>query len=75
MMLAVVHFPQTSHLQQGTSVDPSIVRNLALLYLPTVVLLYLVSAVWLTGYRITRETHEANLRSLADRKSEDASTP
>jgi Na+/melibiose symporter-like transporter len=75
VMLAVVHFPQTGHLQQGASVDPMTVRNLALLYLPTVVLLYLVSAVWLTGYRITRETHEANLRSLADRKAQDASTP
>lgn len=68
MMLAVVHFPQTGRLHQGASVDPVIVRNLALLYLPTVVLLYLISAVWLTGYRITRETHEENLRSLADGK-------
>ncbi len=69
MMLAVVHFPQTGQLHQGASVDPVIVRNLALLYLPTVVLLYLISAVWLTGYRITRETHEENLRSLTDRKA------
>ncbi len=66
VMLALVHFPQTSQLPKGVSIDPLIVRNLALLYLPTVVILYLVSSAWLLGYRITRETHEANLQSLAE---------
>jgi Na+/melibiose symporter-like transporter len=65
LILALVHFPQTGALRAGASVDPAIVRNLALLYLPAVVVLYLISAAFLTRYRITREMHEANLRSLA----------
>ena len=67
VILSLAHFPQTGALQAGTPVDAEIVRNLALLYLPIVVGLYLISMVLLRGYRINRETHEANLRALAER--------
>ncbi len=66
VLLAVVHFPQATAMQPGASVDPAIVRNLALLYLPTVLVLYLLAAACLAGYRITREKHEENLRTLAN---------
>ena len=44
---------------------PSAVVNLALMYLPTIIGLYGVAALILFGYRITRERHEENLRTLA----------
>jgi len=72
VLLAIVHFPQTAHLRPGAGVDPTIVRNLALLYLPTVVALYLIAMAFLTGYRITRETHEANLQKLATPQKQSA---
>jgi GPH family glycoside/pentoside/hexuronide:cation symporter len=64
MILTLVHFPAKA--SAGGPVDPVIIRNLALVYLPTLVFLFLISIAWLAGYRITRETHEANLKQLAE---------
>jgi hypothetical protein len=46
------------------------VRNLVLIYLPTDVVLFLICLAWLAGYRITRETHDASLRLLAEQATE-----
>ena len=62
-ILALVRFP--AHAKAG-AVDPVIVRNLALVYLPLVFGLYVIAAGCLLGYRITRATHERNLKDLAD---------
>ena len=64
IILAVVHFPQTTATRAGAHIDPDIVRNLALVYLPTIFVLYVIAALCLNGYRITREKHEENLRTL-----------
>ena len=63
-ILSFVHFPANAG--RGGTVDPAIIRHLALVYLPTVVLGYLIAGAWLLGYRITRESHEANLLLLAE---------
>jgi GPH family glycoside/pentoside/hexuronide:cation symporter len=63
LILAVAHFPAKAN---PGSVDPHIVRNLALVYLPSIVLLYAISIVIVGFYRITRENHEENLRHLAE---------
>ena len=39
---------------------------LGLVYTPVIVGLYLVAIGFLATYRISRETHEANLRRLAE---------
>jgi Na+/melibiose symporter-like transporter len=64
VILAVVHFPQGASAQPASRIDPEIVRNLALVYLPVILILYVIAALCLTGYRITREKHEENLRTL-----------
>ena len=63
-ILSFVHFPANAG--RGGTVDPAIIRHLALVYLPTVVAGYLISGLWLLGYRITRKSHEANLQQLAE---------
>ena len=64
-LLTLAHFP--AHAGGGAGVvPPEAVRHLAMLYLPTTVGLYLIAMLWLSGYRITRESHEANLKTLAE---------
>ena len=62
MLLAAIHFPQ--HARPG-EVDPTIVRHLGLVYAPVTVGLYGLALLCLTGYRITRRSHEDSLRKLA----------
>jgi len=62
LLLALVRFP--AHAQPG-HIDMEIVRHLALVYLPALILLYGVAMVFLGFYRITRESHEENLKRLA----------
>lgn len=62
LLLWLVHFP--SHAIPGHT-DMEIVRHLALVYLPVLILLYGVAMIFLGYYRITRENHEENLRRLA----------
>jgi glycoside/pentoside/hexuronide:cation symporter, GPH family len=63
IVLAVAHFPAKAN---PGNIDPHIVRNLALVYLPSIVLLYVISILIVGFYRITRENHEENLRRLAE---------
>lgn len=62
VVLAAIGFPRDA---KPGEVDPAIVRNLGLVYVPLLVGCFAVSIAFLTGYRIRRDTHEENLRRLA----------
>ncbi len=62
-LLALVHFPQDATPQ---TLDPRVTHDLVLVYLPTIIVLFSLSILCLTFYRIRREDHEANLRQLDD---------
>jgi Na+/melibiose symporter-like transporter len=61
VLLQIVHFPV--HAARGT-VDPQIMRQLVMIFLPGTVLLNLLSISALGLYRIDRRTHERNLATL-----------
>ncbi|QUD90063.1 MFS transporter [Phenylobacterium montanum] len=63
MMVTAVHFP--AHAAQGT-VPESLMRHLALLYLPAHAILTAASIAVLVFYRIDRATHEHNLSQLRE---------
>ena len=63
ILLAVVGFPIGA---KPGRVDPSVLRNLALIYLPAVTALYLCSTSAIMLYRISRERHADNLQHIAD---------
>jgi len=63
MILAAIEFPSGA---APGEVEPGVVRNLALVYIPTLGIVYLIALGFLTGYRISRESHAANLERLAD---------
>jgi GPH family glycoside/pentoside/hexuronide:cation symporter len=71
LVIAAAHFPTNA---DPATLDPHIVRNLALVYLPSIVVLYAISIVIVGFYRITRENHEENLRRLAEELSLSSST-
>lgn len=62
-LITFVGFP--THAVPGT-VDPAIVRHLAMLYLPCIVIFNGGSVVVLLFYRLDRTTHEHNLERLAE---------
>lgn len=62
VLLSVIGFPQGA---KPGEVDPVIVRNLGLVYIPVLILLYVGTLGFLSAYRISRATHEANLERLA----------
>jgi Na+/melibiose symporter-like transporter len=63
LLLAAVHFPL--HARPG-HVEPTVLRNLILAYLPTYTAITLCSTSALMFYRINRGQHEDNLRKLSD---------
>lgn len=63
VLLAYVAFPQGAKPGQ---VDPEMLRNLALIYLPTIGAFYAVAITCLFLYRIDQTTHEENLRKLQE---------
>jgi GPH family glycoside/pentoside/hexuronide:cation symporter len=66
ILLAVVHFPATAH---PAKVDPTIVRNLALLYLVLAVCFSLASMLTWFFFRIDRGAHARNLAAIAARRA------
>jgi GPH family glycoside/pentoside/hexuronide:cation symporter len=62
-LISLVHFPVKA--QPGT-VDPDIVRQLALYYIPCVILLNGGSVLALSFYKIDRVTHERNVERLRE---------
>ncbi len=73
-LLALVGFPQQA---DPATIDPAIVRNLALAYMPTVAALYGIAIAFILSYRITREAHAENLARLRARNAmvEEATGP
>ena len=56
------------HLRPGTDpshVPPGVMNHFALIYAPTLVCLYGLAIVLLSGYRITRASHQETLQQLA----------
>jgi glycoside/pentoside/hexuronide:cation symporter, GPH family len=64
LMLEFVHFPAGASQGAVDVVDPTIMRNLALVSIPAGVVLNLIAVGVLMFYRIDRRTHEANLEAL-----------
>ena len=62
VLLSVIGFPADA---QPGQVDPAVLRNLVLVYAPTVTVLFLVAMVFVSRYRIDLKTHEANLARIA----------
>ncbi|HLK26356.1 MAG TPA: MFS transporter [Caulobacteraceae bacterium] len=63
VVLTIVHFP--SHVRPG-HVDPAILHNLVVLYLPTYTVLTLCSTSMLFLYRINRGQHLRTLETLGE---------
>lgn len=63
MILTAIEFPKDA---RPGDVAPGVVRDLGLVYVPTLMVLYIFALLFLTGYRISRETHSDNLRRLAE---------
>jgi Na+/melibiose symporter-like transporter len=61
-LIGFIHF--STHAVPG-HVDPSVIRNMGLVYLPSVVVLYVVGIVIIWFFPIDRSQHEENLRRLA----------
>jgi len=70
VILSAVGFPQDA---QPGSVDPEIMTNLAVVFVPVLTSLYLISAFLVTAFRISKATHEENLRRLAGSRAGDIS--
>jgi Na+/melibiose symporter-like transporter len=62
MLLAVIGFPQGA---KPGEVDVGVVWNLGLIYAPVLFVFYALATAVIAAYRISRESHEANLRKLA----------
>jgi Na+/melibiose symporter-like transporter len=62
MLIAAIHFPAGA--RPGT-IPADIVRNLGLVFVPALAILYGLAVLLLFGYRISRESHAEALRQLA----------
>jgi glycoside/pentoside/hexuronide:cation symporter, GPH family len=62
LIIGYIHFPKFA--QPGT-VNPEILRHLAIIYLPTITFLYLCSTSCILFYKIDRKRHEENLDRIA----------
>ncbi len=72
VILSVIGFPQDA---QPGAVDPQIMRNLAILFVPVLSSLYLISAVLVSAFRISKASHEEHLQKLAGDSARVASGP
>jgi Na+/melibiose symporter-like transporter len=66
MMIDLVHFPKQATPATIEVVAPHAIRNLVLIYMPTQITLYIIAILLIGRYQISRETHESNLRRLAE---------
>jgi Na+/melibiose symporter-like transporter len=62
LLLGLIGFPRGA---KPGEVDPEVVRMLGLVYTPVIVVLYLIGLAFLSTYRISRASHEENLRRIA----------
>jgi Na+/melibiose symporter-like transporter len=65
VILELVHFPLGAQTTALDHVDPAIMRNLVLLWLPTTLGLNILAVSLLLFYRLDRSSHEANLEALS----------
>lgn len=68
LLLSLVKFPIGT---APSKVPPEIVRNMVLLYLPTMAALYLIALGFIFLYRITRESHAETLATLKAMQAQD----
>ena len=61
-LLAVIDFPKDA---QPGAVAAATISKLGLFYAPTVFVMYMLAITAIFAYRISRETHERNVRTLA----------
>ena len=61
MLLSVIGFPEGA---KPGHVNPHVIFHLGLVYVPTLFILYLISVAVIGAYRISRESHQENLRRL-----------
>jgi len=61
-LISAIGFP--THAIPG-HVDPTIIRNMGLIYLPSIVVLYSLGIAVISRFPIDRSHHEENLRRLA----------
>ena len=66
IILTQIDFPANA---KPGEVGPEILQNLGLVYVPVLMLLYLAAFGFLTGYRISRESHSGHLHELTDTDS------
>lgn len=66
MLLALVGFPEGA---TPASVGAETLRNLALVYVPTIVIMHAFAVACIMGYKITRESHARTLVLLAERRA------
>jgi Na+/melibiose symporter-like transporter len=73
LILTIVAFPMGA---KPSEVPQEVVTNLALIYIPVIMVLYGAALGVMTFYNITRESHQETLRTLAAKAqaAEDAST-
>jgi Na+/melibiose symporter-like transporter len=62
MIISAIHFP---HGVKPDAVPADIIRSLGMTYVPVQVALYGITVLLLTGYGISRSSHEETLRKLA----------
>ena len=62
MLLNAAAFPQGA---KPGEVDPAVIARLGMIYVPVLVGLYGLCLIFMSGYRITRESHAESLRQLA----------
>ena len=62
ILLSAIGFPQGA---KPGEVDPTVVRNLAMVYMPAIFLLYIGAFAFISSYKISRASHQANLERLA----------
>ncbi|MDP1631857.1 MAG: MFS transporter [Caulobacter sp.] len=64
LLLTLVEFPQGA---RPSEVDPAVIRNLALVYMPTLIVLYGAALAVMQAYNITRQTHADTLAVITAR--------
>ncbi|MBR7621527.1 MFS transporter [Phenylobacterium sp. 20VBR1] len=62
MLLKAAAFPQGA---KPGEVDPAVIARLGMIYVPVLIVLYGLCVTFMSGYRITRESHAESLRQLA----------
>jgi hypothetical protein len=62
MILTAVEFPMGA---APDEVPEEVVRDLGLVFVPVLMIVYMIALFLLTGYRISRESHGQNLQRLA----------